>query len=177
MPREMMPALETGTETETTMEDFREERADLLNRIINRKTTEAALLLTPGIDVVALAAFAARGETLAGKELDGRERLNYAAIAGFLGLFYVLELSGMQKEAIAARGAAATLATMEFGPDLFEKTAELAREHMPSAAPFLKKTGDFIKDKRSLIEDVRRSMIEIATNDPGLISLNLNEHA
>jgi len=173
----MMPAFETGTETETTMEDFRTERADLLKRVINRKTAEAALLLTPGVDVVALAAFAARGETLAGKELDGRERLNYAAIAGFLGMFYVLGLSGMQKEAMAARGVAATLATIEFGPDLFEKTAELAQERMPSAVSFLEKTGDFIKDKQSLIEDVRRSMIEIATNDPGLISLNLDEHA
>jgi len=173
----MEPAFETDTETEVAMEGFREERAEMLQDITKRKIAETALLLTPGLDIAALATFAARGETFVGKKLDARERLNYAAIAGFLGLFYVLQLSGMEKEAIAARGIAATLGTMEFGPDLLEKASALARERMPSAASFMEKTGDFIKDKQSLIEDVRRSMIELATNDPGLISLNLNEHA
>jgi hypothetical protein len=163
-----------AAEKEAVMDRFKGERAGILSKVFNRKVGEAALLLTPGVDVVALAAFAARGETLTGKELDGRERVATAAIAGFLGLFYALQLSGMQKEALAARGMAATLGAIEFGPQLIEKARSLAAERLPSIVPFLEKTAAFVSGKANLAKDIQQSMINFASDNPDLTALNLN---
>lgn len=165
---------EVNLEKEATMDEFRMKRSGILQKIMSRKGVEAALLLAPGLDVVALTTFAARGETLAGKELSGRSRMNYAAIAGFLGIFYTLQLSGMHKEALAARGVAATLSAMEFGPEVIEKANELAEERLPVLKEFVQRTGAFISDKFPLIENVRSSMIDFANSNPDLIALNID---
>ena len=107
-------------EAEAVMEEFRGKRVGILNKIMSdraAKATETIGLMIPGMDIAALAASAIHGETLAGKELDNKSRFNHAAMAGFLMLSYVLLASGNHKEALAAKGASATFAAMEFGPD------------------------------------------------------------
>jgi hypothetical protein len=172
---EIISTPEIGAEKEAVMEIFREERAGMMQKIFNRKTTEVAALLAPGVDLVALASFAARGETLVGKRLDGRERITYAAIAGFLGLFYALQLSGMHKEALAARGLAAALGGMEFGPDLGKTAQALAEQRLPSIAPLLKKTGDYIGTKIANFKEMQHAMIEFAAGNPNLITSEIDE--
>lgn len=162
-PEELPLSLESsGAEKEAAMERSREERARLLTRIFSRKTMESAVLLTPGIDVAGLAAFAARGETLVGKKLDGRERINYAVAAGFLGLFYAFHLAGMEKEALAARGVAASIGAMEFGPEILGQMRSFAAERTPSLAPFVEKTAGFLADKIRILRDAQHSMLENA---------------
>ncbi|HUC01460.1 MAG TPA: hypothetical protein VMA75_00955 [Candidatus Paceibacterota bacterium] len=174
MPMETMPVPEAQVEKEAVMERYKGERARLLSKIFNRRTVESVALLTPGADVAGLAAFAARGETLVGKKLNPQERLNYAAIAGFLTLSYILYFSGMETEALAARAAAWERSATEFGPELLDGTEALARKLIPSMAPFVEKTGSFLKDKAALAKEVGRSMLEVPAGDPDLPTLNLN---
>lgn len=176
MPIERMPAPEpSAAEKEATMEQFRSERATLLAKVFNRKTIESAALLMPGTDVAGLVAFAARGETLAGKTLDGRERVNYAVTAGFLGLSYMLQLSGAPKEALAARGVAASIGAMEFGPELIERTVSVAAKRFPAIASFVGKTGDFLQDKIGMVKDFQRSVTEdLAVTGPEPLSFDVD---
>jgi hypothetical protein len=144
-PAEKSQERDISPEIEVIIEEAREKRAGILNKIMSEraaKITEKIIHWTP-IEVPALFVSAARGETLTGEKLDGKARLNYAAIAGFLTISYTLLAMGQHKEAIAAKGAAATFGAMEFGPELVKNTVAMAKEKMAEMAPFIEKTGEF----------------------------------
>jgi hypothetical protein len=165
-PIEPYEELSEDNETELTpevkavIEQFREKRAGILSKIMSEraaKITETAVLMAPGTDIIALASAAARGETLTGKELDNKSRLNHAAMAGFLTLSYTLLAVGMNREALEAKGMAATFGAMEFGPDLVQKTIAAAKQHIPAMVNFIQNTGEYL-----------------TTSDSDLTSLELN---
>jgi hypothetical protein len=176
MSVEIPPAIDETIEIgpEEIMESSREKRAALFQKVFNRKTAEAALVLAPGMDVLALTAFAARGETLAGQQLDNMDRFNYLAIASFLTLSYVCMYSGMNREALDAKGMAMALGAMQFGPQFIQKIKKIAQEKAPEVASFIEKTGGYIKDKQALVEDIKISLTSRLSSDPEFISLNLN---
>jgi hypothetical protein len=145
--------IEISPEVQEVMNEAREKRAGILNRIMSEKAakvTETIVHWTP-IEVPALFASAAMGETLTGKKLDGKARFNYAATAGFLTLSYILFATGQHKEAIGAKGMAAIFATMQFGPEFIKGVAHMAREKIPSMAPFIERTGEFISGNPEFI--------------------------
>lgn len=168
---------EHSPEIELVIEKYQNERAGMLGKIMGRraaKVTETVGLMTPGVDIIALGASAAFGETPTGKKLDSKARFNYMATAGFLGLSYALLAMGDNRGALEAKGAAATFGAMQFGPDSYNSVLKMAKEHVPSIAPFIEKTGDFIKQTPALLEETHRSMTNIMHNNPDLISLQLN---
>ncbi len=137
--------IEPTVEAQKVMEEAQAKRATLLERVINRKNMEMTATIMPGIDIGTFAAFAARGKTFTGMELNGKERVNYAAMAGLLALSYSLLAAGMDKEALEAKGAAWTFAGKQFiDSGLLQKTIDAAKEKMPSMIPFIERTGEFI---------------------------------
>ncbi len=130
-------------------------RADVIGNIV------------PGVDLK-MAAEAAIGKTVSGMKLSGRERFDYAVIAGGAALAYALAFSGLHGEAAAAKGLALSFATMEFGPDFFEQAAQRAETTLPQTAHLLRKVAEFTADKREaarqIVQEVQTSFVAALKN-------------
>jgi hypothetical protein len=164
---------ELGPEKEKIFEGSRAERAKLLSKVFSRRTADVAGNLIPGIDVAKFTSEAIYGKTVAGKELSGRERINYAVIAGSIALAYALHFSGKNNEAITARAFASSVASIQMGPELLQAMALKAQERFPGVASLLQKSGEFLKDKGDLFEKAATGIKELLKN-PELIAPNLN---
>lgn len=150
--------IEVSPEVQGIMNAEKEKRVGLLNRVMSEKAAKVTgkiIHFTP-LQVPALFTSAAMGESLTGEKLDGKTRFNYAMAGGFLTLSYALFFAGQHKEALAAKGAAATFGGMQFGPELIKNTIAVAKQKIPEMASFIEKTGVYI------------------SSHPELIALNLN---
>jgi hypothetical protein len=158
------------------MESSRADRASLLGKIFNRQTADVAGNLIPGVDAIKLAAEAAVGKTFAGKELSGREQVDYAMIAGVLTVAYTLYFSGMHRESVKVRSLATAIATVELGPDIVRQVAAAAQGNFPRIASFLEKTGMFFEGARkNLLDDSAIAMRELVMGSSEIMSLGLHE--
>lgn len=156
------------------MESSRAERAGLLGQIFNRRSADIAGNLIPGIDAIKIGAEAAVGKTFGGKELSGREQIDYAMIAGVLAVAYTLYLSGMHRESMKVRSAATMIASLELGPEIVRQAAEMAQEKFPRIASFLDKTGTFFQGARKkMLDDAAVAMHAIMMGSEELTKLGL----
>ena len=107
---------------------LREFLTDRAMPLLRSEAADTALNYVPGVDVIKLSIEAALAKTSSGKDLTGRDRLAYAAIAGSTLLSYALLSAGLRHEAVAARGSASAISTIKFGPGMLRHAAAAAKK-------------------------------------------------